>query len=348
MGYLLIGILLAVLILPFVWKMVEENLEVFLFIMGVLAALSSGQNFIALLHIILEPMNYFTTATVLILGLLFKVCNVKIKQVIQKCMRMIPERLFLFLVITVLGLMSAIITSIVAAILMVEIVHALPYNHKDKTLLTVIACFAIGVGCMLTPLGGPLPTVIVGTLGKNFGYLLPIFAMYVVPCVLLLGIFGSFFISYRHRKIQSADATDRQLQEENIAVRKIESFPEVFLRALYVFVFIVGVELLGAGFKPLVAGVIPNLSNPLLYLGNTLSAVLDNATMAAAEFYKGMPHAQIVAAGLGLCIAGGILIPGNVSNVICASALGIKPKEWAMAGLPIGVALLGVFLVTIL
>ena len=39
-------------------------------------------------------------------------------------------------------------------------------------------------------------------------------------------------------------------------------------------------------------------------------------------------------------ISGGMLIPGNIPNIICASKLGIKSKDWAKHALGIGGALL--------
>ena len=49
--------------------------------------------------------------------------------------------------------------------------------------------------------------------------------------------------------------------------------------------------------------------------------------------------------GLGLLIAGGMLVPGNIPNIICANKLAIKSSEWARIGVPLGRALMiGCFL----
>jgi predicted cation transporter len=51
----------------------------------------------------------------------------------------------------------------------------------------------------------------------------------------------------------------------------------------------------------------------------------------------------------GLLIAGGMLIPGNIPNIICAGKLSIKSKEWAAFGIPLGmVIMIGFFIVLIL
>lgn len=59
-----------------------------------------------------------------------------------------------------------------------------------------------------------------------------------------------------------------------------------------------------------------------------VSAVSDNATLAAAEISPLMSPAKIRFVLMGLLISGGILIPGNIPNIICAGKLGIKTREW--------------------
>ena len=85
------------------------------------------------------------------------------------------------------------------------------------------------------------------------------------------------------------------------------------------------------------------LSGDILYWINTLSAVLDNATLTAAEISQAMHPMQIKKLLMGLLIAGGMLIPGNIPNIIAASKLKIKSKEWAKLGLPLGFVLMLIF-----
>jgi predicted cation transporter len=47
---------------------------------------------------------------------------------------------------------------------------------------------------------------------------------------------------------------------------------------------------------------------------------------------------QIKSALLGLLIAGGMLIPGNIPNIICAGKLKIRSSEWARFGVPLRLA----------
>ncbi len=77
-----------------------------------------------------------------------------------------------------------------------------------------------------------------------------------------------------------------------------------------------------------------------LYWVNMVSAVLDNATSAAAEISPLMSLAKIQFLLMGLLISGGMLIPGNIPNIICARKLGITSREWARLGVPLGLALM--------
>jgi predicted cation transporter len=77
-----------------------------------------------------------------------------------------------------------------------------------------------------------------------------------------------------------------------------------------------------------------------LYWVNMLSAVLDNATLAAAEVGPALSLMQVKATLMALLVSGGMLIPGNIPNIIAAHKLKIKSKEWARVGIPLGLLLM--------
>ena len=97
---------------------------------------------------------------------------------------------------------------------------------------------------------------------------------------------------------------------------------------------------LGAGFKLLIDIYLLKLSSQVLFWVNMVSAILDNATLAAAEIGPSLSTAQIKSALLGLLISGGMLIPGNIPNIIAAHALRIKSTEWAKLGVPLGLVIM--------
>jgi predicted cation transporter len=83
----------------------------------------------------------------------------------------------------------------------------------------------------------------------------------------------------------------------------------------------------------------------ILYWVNSISAILDNATLTAAELSPAMEITQIQAVLMGLLIAGGMLIPGNIPNIISAQKLNISSKEWAKLGVPLGLVVMLVYYV---
>ena len=101
--------------------------------------------------------------------------------------------------------------------------------------------------------------------------------------------------------------------------------------------------LLGTGFKPMIDMYISKMPAPLLYWVNITSAILDNATLAAAELGPHMTAAQVKGIIMGIIISGGMLIPGNIPNIIAANKLRISSRAWAVAGVPFGLILMALY-----
>ena len=154
----LLIILVLVLTLPFFVKVIERNLEPFLFVMGLAATIISGVLNTELIHeIITNHLMYMITAAVLIFGLLFARFQNNIHIWINKILEHIPVNLFVFIIVVLLGLCSSIITAIISALILSEIINALPLQRKEKINTTIIGCFSIGLGAALTPIGEPPP-----------------------------------------------------------------------------------------------------------------------------------------------------------------------------------------------
>lgn len=323
-------ILVLVLFLPFTVKKVEHNLEVFLFAMGIAAATVSGMMNVHLMEKALkDPINI--TLAVLIAGLITKWAQEPLEKAIISASRRLTPRIFLALMVVVLGLASSIITAIIAAIILVMIVNVLPLERQSEIRFTILACFSIGLGAALTPIGEPLSTLTVSKLDKDFDYLLALIGPEVIPAVIILGIISMFFVKTKEsiHSLRTDDTT--------------ETYREIFVRAAKIYLFVMGLTFLGHGFEPLINEYILGLSAVLLYWINMISAVLDNATLAAAEISPSMDSDTIRAILLGLLVSGGMLIPGNIPNIIAAGKLNITSKEWAFFGLPIGFIIMTIF-----
>lgn len=327
-------IILLVLVLPFTIKKVEENLEPFLFVMGLLSVLISQQMTMELLLKALEEPIMITVA-VLGFGVIFKVFKAKINLMIQRIQHHVPARLLMFLIVLILGLMSSVITAIIAALLLVEIVNNLNLNRRSEVALVIISCFAIGLGAALTPVGEPLATIVISKLHTDFWYLFRNFGGYIIPAIIALGLFAAFLI----RGDEDASSLKSSQQEE--------SYKEVIIRALKIYLFVMALTFLGTGLKPMIDRFVLGLPSQVLYWINMISAILDNATLAAAEISDKMALEQIMAILLGLLISGGMLIPGNIPNIIAASKLNIQSKEWARLGVPLGLVIMLIFFVII-
>ncbi|MEI7649786.1 MAG: DUF1646 family protein [Methanomicrobiales archaeon] len=353
---LLVCIFILVLVLPFKVKKIEENLEVFLFLCGIAAlsvasfAILHGETFGWTTAIVIEalaaPVMITTVAgipvgivqIVLIMGLIIYFAHTQIQAAIQTMVNRVPLFIIVFFLICGLGIVSSIISAILAAIILVEIVCALPLGRQEKIVVTVISCFSIGLGAALTPLGEPLSTIAISKLSGDpyhagFTFLFDLLGIYIIPGILALGILGVVFL-------QRQGAVSEEGQECRL-VR--ESIREVVLRAGKVYLFIMALVFLGEGFKPLILEYIIQIPSEGLFWVNIVSAVLDNATLAAAEIGPQLTIIQIKSALMGLLIAGGMLIPGNIPNIIAAGKMGITSKEWARYGVPLGLALMLIF-----
>jgi predicted cation transporter len=336
-------IIVLVLALPFLIHKVEKQLEIFLFVMGVAAVTIAGKwDGHLVVEALLDPirLKHPIVEAVLGAGLLFRLFRDAIRRHVMGLERAVGQRIFLFLVVVVLGLFSSVITAIIAALVLAEIITGLRLDKKIETRLVIVTCFAIGLGAALTPIGEPLATIAVTKLAgepyhAGFWFLSQKLAFLILPGVFILGIVAMFL---RGREVAYA---------ESIAESRLEQLSDVFIRAGKVYLFVVALVLLGTGFQPLIDAYVIHLPTAALYWINMTSAVLDNATLTAAELSPKMTVLQIRSILMGLLIAGGMLIPGNIPNIICAGKLGIKSREWARLGLPLGLALMAAYFVAL-
>ncbi|MCE4611035.1 MAG: DUF1646 domain-containing protein [Desulfurococcales archaeon] len=347
-------ILLLVLTLPFKVRIVEENLEVFFFVMGLLAV---GLNFyygiipgfeelislfktafttpLAIAHVAGIPIGI--VQAVIFFGLLFYYFHRHIYTVIGKAIAVLGIPIFAFSLSLTLGLTSSIISVIVASVILSEVLAAIKVDKETKVKLAVYACFSLGLGAALTPIGEPLSTIAVSKLNAPFDYLLRLLGAYVIPGVIISSLAAA---------LAARKAVGRGKSIE-IDLTYEETLRGVLERGFKVFLFVAALELLGASFEPMVKWYFSKLPSWGLYWINTVSAVLDNATLTAAEISPFLTEEQIRSALMSLLISGGMLIPGNIPNIVSASRLKISSGEWARVGIPFGVLLLLAYFIVI-
>ncbi len=358
----LFAIVLVVLVGPFMVRKIEHNLEAFLFVMGVIAVTLSGfesKEVLAQLYAgdphkietigwhmelvmeaVKEPIIKGIVPAVLVAGLLFHYGRSTAQRAMARILEVVPLKIIIFLMVVILGLSSSIITAIIASLLLVELVNCMPLDRQTKINVVIIACFSIGLGAVLTPVGEPLSTIAITKLqgppyNAGFFFLFNRLAVYIIPGCLAMGLLAMFFTGKKGAEVCVAAA------EEDGGLR------DVFVRALKVYIFVMALLLLGGGMKIVIDKYLLTIPPQILYWVNMVSAILDNATLTAAELSPSMEITQIQAVLMGLLISGGMLIPGNIPNIISAGKLNITSKEWARLGVPLGLVLMVLYFIWI-
>lgn len=342
-------IALLVLILPFKVKIVEHNLEVFLFIMGAAAVTVTSKWSIELVRMAAEePVIKGIVPAVLVAGFIFLYGQKPFQSFMNSLIKKMNLGVIIFVSTVILGLICSVITAIISALFLCEIANTLPLERKDKINYVVIACFAIGLGAVLTPLGEPLSTIAIAKLqgppmydggpgNAGFFYLFDQLGVLIILGVLLCAIFSMFYVG------KKAGGKVEKMGEGGDE----GSIREVLIRTLKVYAFVAALFLLGAGMEVIIFKYFTKIPDYVLFWVNMISAILDNATLTAAEISKALTQRQINAALYGLLISGGMLIPGNIPNIISAGKLGITSSEWAKLGVPFGLVLNALYFVVV-
>ncbi|HNX08829.1 MAG TPA: DUF1646 family protein [Methanothrix sp.] len=357
----LFAIVLLVLLGPFLVKKIEHNLEAFLFVMGVLAVTIAGfeneavlrsigysaeqieevgWNMKLVMEAIMEPVVKGIVPAVLVAGLLFHYGRSAAQRMMASILEKVSAKVIIFLVVVVLGLASSVITAIIAALLLVEVLNCMPLERSKKINIVIIACFSIGLGAVLTPIGEPLSTIAITKLQgepyhAGFFFLFNRLAVYIIPGILALGALSLAFVGKKGSEVCA------KVEEVE------ETLKDVVMRAVKVYIFVMALLLLGGGMKIVIDKFLLTVPSQILYWVNMISAILDNATLTAAELSPAMEITQIQAVLMGLLISGGMLIPGNIPNIISANKLGITSKEWAHLGIPLGLILMALYYIWI-
>jgi predicted cation transporter len=320
-------LLLLLLIGPVAVARIERNLEAWCLILGVIAATVARAWSLKLIFAAARAPAFITIA-VIIAGILFGRSRPALDRGFARLRKKMSRPVLTAVSIILIGLLSSLITAIVAALLLIEAIGMLWLGPPSRTRVTVAGCFAIGLGSALTPAGGPFSAIVANGLGLRFFALYRLLGPWVIPGVVASGLLGARFAR-----------GDYDLIAEELSVR--EGARDALRQGVKVFAFVAGLALVSAAYAPFAARWIPQLGSTALFWGNTVSAALDNAALAAIEAH-GLAGARVRPALLSMIISGGMLIPGNIPNIVCASALGIRSAEWGRIGIPVGLAMLGI------
>lgn len=339
--YLLIGlgtVMGLVLVLPFTVRWVEEELEVFLLVMGALTITMSG---LWSSHLVLEALEEPIKISLAVLGfgVVFRAIRPVILRRVGGLADRLGSRLFVFLLVVVLGLLSSVITAIIAALVLVEVISGLNWTRDRERIVVILTCYSIGLGAVLTPIGEPLATIAIAKLSgppyhADFFFLARLLWPWVLGGIAVLGALAVALAGRGGSEKAEGMTEDRP-----------DTMKDILMRAGKVYVFVAALVLLGRGFGPIVDRYLVEMPKEILFWVNSVSMALDNATLAAAEITPSMGLDQIEFLLMGLLISGGMMIPGNIPNIIAAAKLNIKSGDWAKFALPLGAILMAVYFI---
>jgi predicted cation transporter len=322
-------ILLALLLFgPLSLNIIEHNIEVYFLVLGI-AATAIGEGFS--LHLIkgalTEPIEI--SIAVLVAGFLFHWIGPRLDATFESLRGRFSRATLAAVSIFVIAMLASLITAIVAALVLVQVLGLLRIDEARRPAVNVAACFAIGMGASLTPLGEPLSTLAAYALKLSFFGLFDLLAPWIIPGVIVTAILAGYFARGGY-------------ESGTEVIREDESSALIFVQAVKVFAFVAGLVLVSHAYGPIATKYVSMLSNDALYWANIVSAALDNATLVALEVHH-MTLERAREAIISLLISGGILIPGNIPNIVSAGALKIGSATWARIGVPIGIVLLGIY-----
>jgi predicted cation transporter len=339
--------LVALLTIPIVSKRVEHNIEYFFLAAGIIAVSAVGMWSLhlleeALLHpVVIGSIPIGITQVVLAAGLVFYYAKNRIYGFASR----LSNPYILASIVFALGIASSLISAIVASVILAELLALSRLARGHKVKVSILAAYAIGIGAALLPLGEPLSTIAIAKLkgepyNASFTFLLENLWDIIIPLVALFSILA--YISVKGIRIikvgkykESNAIINNNNSNADTAEYEESSVKVVVMRAVKIYAFIFGLTLLGEFFKPL-AEPVADLGIYVLYFFGLVSAAADNATLTAALVSPSMSLDEIRAFITSLVISGGMLIPGNVPNIVFASIIGIRFKEWARIGVPIG------------
>ena len=326
-------IVLALLLFgPLAVTAIEHNIELYCLALGVLATLfGTGFTRDLVVEALHEPVAI--SIAVVVAALLFGWARPSLDVAFSRLRGRVSRPVLTAASVLVIASISSIITAIVGALVLVEVIGLLHLTGDKRLRVTVAGCFAIGLGASLTPLGEPLSTLAARALELPFLGLFELLAPWVIPGMVAASIVAGAFARGDY---------DDGPEDAHVS----QSYSAIFFQAAKVFGFIAGLVLISHAYGPIANEYVSKMSNDLLFWANTVSAALDNATLVALEVHNmTLPRAR--EAILSLLLSGGMLIPGNIPNIVSAGALRIGSASWAKVGVPMGLVLLGIYFAVI-
>ena len=337
----MLGVVVAnLLVWPLASRWVESHLEIFLLAVGAVAVTVSGGWSVDFIYETLQyPVN--VAFIVLVVSVIFNNYSRYIFRVLFAFFRNLAPQYSFALLVFLLGMTSSLVSVTVSALVLAEVLKVVNLERTATVRITVFACYAIGLGAVLTPLAEPLGLIINNALTgaphhADFFFLLRHFFWWIMPAILLLSAAAGY--SARH----AGTTMQMHIREDK------ETYGSMLRRTWHIYMFVGALNLISTGLRPLAQSTITHLGGKVLFLANAVSVIIDNATLAAIEIVPTISMNDLIYMVIGLAAFGSMLVQGNLPNIVAAEKLGIKSREWASIAVPTGVALMGSYFLVLL
>ena len=272
----LLGIVVAnLLVWPLASRWVESHLDIFLLMVGAAAVTISGGWSVDFIYETLQyPVN--VAFIVLVVSVIFNNYSRYIFRVLFAFFRKLEPRYSFALLVFLLGITSSLVSVTVAALVLAEVLKVVNLERLSTVRITVFACYAVGLGAVLTPLAEPLGLIINNALTgaphfADFFFLMRHFFVWIAPAILLLSAAAGY--SARH----AGTTMQMHIREDK------ETYGSMLRRTWHIYMFVAALNLISAGLRPLAQSTITHLGGKVLFLANAVSVIIDNATLAAIE-----------------------------------------------------------------
>ena len=338
---ILLGVVVAnLLVWPLASRWVESHLEIFLLAVGAAAVTVSGGWSVDFIYETLQyPVN--VAFIVLVVSVIFNNYSRYIFRVLFASFRNLAPQYSFALLVFLLGMTSSLVSVTVSALVLAEVLKVVNLERTATVRITVFACYAIGLGAVLTPLAEPLGLIINNALTgaphhADFFFLLRHFFWWIMPAVLLMSAAAGY--SARH----AGTTMQMHIREDKV------TYGSMLRRTWHIYMFVGALNLISTGLRPLAQSTITHLGGKVLFLANAVSVIIDNATLAAIEIVPTISMNDLIYMVIGLAAFGSMLVQGNLPNIVAAEKLGIKSREWAAIAVPTGVVLMGSYFLVLL
>lgn len=332
-------VVLNLLVWPLKSKWVENHLEIFLLMVGAAAVTISGMWSKEFIYDALNsPVN--VAFIVLVVSIIFNYYSRYIFRVLFVLFRFFEPKYSFAILVFLLGITSSVFSVTVAALVLAEVLQVVNLEREQTVKVTVYACYAIGLGAVLLPLAEPLGLVIYKELAAgphqaDFFFVLKHFFWWIMPAISLMALAAGYTVRNANAQVELHIREDK------------EDTRSMLRRTWHIYLFVAALTLISTGLRPFADATIARLSGKILFWANSVSVIIDNATLAAIEITPDVTIPNLMYMVIGLAAFGSMLIQGNLPNIVAAEKLGIKSREWARVAVPTGLVLMSGYFVAL-